>query len=265
MTVLEANNIDFFYGERQALKGISLTVLKGGFYGLLGPNGSGKSTLLSILSGIVRASKGEILIKGKKLETYSRKELARTIAFVPQEVDADFPFSCREVVMMGRFAHQGVLGICSKEDDRIVNRCMELTGTAPIAERPITELSGGERQRVIVAQALAQGGEVLLLDEPTSHLDIKYQLEIMELIKKLNREQNLTIIASFHDLNTASHYCGDIFFIHKGMMAGNGSVDTVFSEEMIQRVFGVATQLIAHPSTGRPLVFFKNDEHSASE
>ncbi|MGV8122642.1 MAG: ABC transporter ATP-binding protein [Candidatus Xenobiia bacterium LiM19] len=265
MTILEATNIDFFYGARQALKGISLTIMKGGFYGLLGPNGSGKSTLLSILSGTVRASKGEILIKGKKLETYSRKELARTVAFVPQEIDADFPFSCREVVMMGRFAHQGILGIGSMEDDGIVERCMELTGTDIIAERPITELSGGERQRVIMAQALAQGGEVLLLDEPTSHLDIKFQLEIMELVKRLNREQNLTIIASFHDLNIASHYCGDIFFLHKGLMAGNGSVDAVFSEEMILKVFGVPTQLIAHPSTGRPLVFFRSSEQAASE
>jgi len=258
MTIVEAKNVEFFYGARQALCGVSFSILKGGFYGLLGPNGSGKSTLLSILSGTARASKGEIELKGKRLETYSRKELARTIAFVPQETDADFPFSCREVVMMGRYSHQGILGMGSRGDDAIVEHCMEITGTSAIAERPITELSGGERQRVIMAQALAQGGELLLLDEPTSHLDIKYQLEIMELVRKLNREQHLTIVASFHDLNIASHYCGEIFFLHSGRLAGSGPVDAVFSEEMIKNVFGVPTQLIAHPSTGRPLVFFRS-------
>jgi iron complex transport system ATP-binding protein len=259
MSMLEIRDADFSYGTFKALSNISLAIEKGGFYGLMGPNGSGKSTLLHLLSGIFKPQRGEITVQGRPLMEINKRERARLLAFVPQDFQVDFPFTCREVVMMGRFAHQGLLGLESPEDERLVEESMKTTRTDGLAHRPITQLSGGEAQRVMLAQALAQGGELLLLDEPTSHLDIKFQVEIMELLKKLNEEKGLTIISSLHDLNLASHYCHHLFFIHDGRVSESGPVREIFTEEVISRVFGIEAKIITHPYSLKPMMVLRGE------
>jgi iron complex transport system ATP-binding protein len=264
MTILEVREADFSYGTFKALSNISIAIEEGGFYGLMGPNGSGKSTLLHLLSGIIRPQKGDISLKKRPIEEFNRKERARLIAFVPQDFHMDFPFTCREIVMMGRFSHQGLLGLENSRDELLVAQSMEITRTSSLAHRPVTQLSGGEAQRVMLAQALAQEGEILLLDEPTSHLDIKFQVEIMELLKKLNEEKGLTIISSLHDLNLASHYCHQLFFIHGGKLAVSGPVKEIFTEEVISRVFGIDAKIITHPYSKRPMMVLQGEAESSS-
>lgn len=253
-TVLEARSVQFFYGQHKVLNNMSLSLKRGKIYGLLGPNGSGKSTLLRILTGAIRPASGEVMHKGKDINQMKKKELGKLISFVPQDFSINFPFTCYEVVMMGRYVHQGIMGLGAKIDDAVVRRCMEFTRTDMISKRLVTHLSGGEMQRVVLAQALAQEGEVLLLDEPTSHLDIKFQIEILELLKRLNEEKGITILASFHDLNLASHYCHCVYFINGGEIVESGPVEEVFTEDIINKVFGVQVKVIPHPHDRRPLM-----------
>jgi iron complex transport system ATP-binding protein len=254
MSLLRAENCSYSYGHVRALDHISMEFEQGGFYGLLGPNGSGKSTLLRLLTGTFIPGEGEIYIKGKPLSRTRRRDLARLIAFVPQDFHMDFPFTVSEIVMMGRFSYQGLLGRGSERDLQAVSMAMELTRTKELADRPVTNLSGGELQRVVLAQALAQESEILLLDEPTSHLDIKFQLEILELLKELKRSMGLTIISSLHDLNLASLYCHHLFFMKKGRLITHGPVEEVFTEEIITGVFDAPVKIIPQPEGGHPLM-----------
>lgn len=256
MNVIEAENLDFCYGRHKAIDKISLTVEKGRFYALLGPNGSGKSTLLRLLSGVEKAGKDNILLYGKRFNEYTIKERARLISFVPQSQEIDFPFSCFEIIMMGRFAYQGLSGFGIKEDEKIVRQCMEFTKTENLAERLITQLSGGEVQRVLLAQALAQESEILILDEPTSHLDIKFQLEMMNLLKRLNKEKGITIITSLHDLNLASGNSDYLFFMEGGKIRESGSAREILTEDIIKRIFNVDARIIKNPINNCPLVIF---------
>jgi iron complex transport system ATP-binding protein len=263
--VLEADNVQFSYGSHRALDTVSLSLEKGRFYGLLGPNGSGKSTLLRILTGGLKPVSGKITVMGKALDQLKKKELGHILAFVPQEFGVDFPFTCYEVVMMGRYVYQGILGLGGSTDDEVVRRCLEFTRTGTLSQRPVTQLSGGELQRVMLAQALAQEGEILLLDEPTSHLDIKFQIEILELLKRLNEEQGLTIISSFHDLNLASLYCHYLYFLKGGSIVESGPVEQVFTEEIINSVFEVNIQVLSQPGLRRPLMVFNGSASTHQE
>lgn len=257
--VLEAKDLVFCYGQHKALKNVSMTLEGGKIYGLLGPNGSGKSTLLRLLSGALNPESGEVDLMGKDIRQMKKKDLGQLLAFVPQDFNVDFPFTCYEVVMMGRYVYQGLMGLGGKDDDTVVRRCMEITQTDSIARRPVTQLSGGELQRVMLAQALAQEGKILLLDEPTSHLDIKFQIEILELLKKLNLDEGLTILASFHDLNLASVYCHYLYMLAGGVLAESGPVEQVFTEQVINSVFGVEIKVIPHPTSQKPLMILHSD------
>jgi len=254
MSLLQAEQCSYRYGQVQALDRVSLEFEQGGFYGLLGPNGSGKSTLLRLLAGTLLPEEGEILIKGKPISSMKRKEMARLVAFVPQDFQMDFPFTVRDIVMMGRFSYQGLLGRSSTRDLQAVSMALELTRTAELADRPVTNLSGGEQQRVMLAQAIAQESEILLLDEPTSHLDIRFQLEVLELLKELKRSMGLTIISSLHDLNLASLYCHHLFFMKKGKLITHGPVEEVFREEIITGVFDAPVKIVPQPEGGHPLM-----------
>ncbi|MFQ6099955.1 MAG: heme ABC transporter ATP-binding protein [Anaerolineae bacterium] len=251
---LQARNVDFSYYDGLVLRDVSLTLKRGELVGLLGPNGSGKTTLLKVLSGLLPPERGWAFLDGQDIRHLKRRQIARCVAVVPQELDSPFGFTAYEMVMLGRTPHVRPLVGASQQDRQVVAEKMHLTGTWELAERPFGELSGGEQQRIIVAMALAQEPEVLLLDEPVVHLDISHQIEILELIKRLNRERNLTVLATMHDLNLAALYFDRLILLDRGRVVAEGAPAQVLHEERIRQVFGAAVQVQEHPTRHTPHV-----------
>ena len=247
---LKIQGIDCYYGSVKALDGVTLEVREGEFLGIVGPNGSGKTTLIRAIAKILKPRVGAIFLDEENISAMSSAELARKVAVVPQETATSFNFTALDIVLMGRNPYLGRLTFERREDFEIARWAMELTNTWHLAGRPINELSGGEKQRVIIARALAQKPQVLILDEPTSHLDISHQIEILELLKKLSREEKVTVIAVFHDLNLAARYCDRLVLMHQGKIAAIGSVEEVLTPENIERVFSVKVEVRKHPVTG---------------
>jgi ABC-type cobalamin/Fe3+-siderophores transport systems, ATPase components len=227
MNIINLNNVEFGYGKLKVLRNIDLSVEEGQFLSIIGPNGAGKSTLLKVINNIYENYEGSIFIYGKNAKDYKRKELARIISFVPQDTFLDFEFSIEELVFMGRYPFQKRFQNDAKYDYDISYRAMALTNTLEIKDRLITQISGGERQRALIAKALAQDPKIILLDEPTSHLDINHQIEVLELLKELNLKQNLTIISVLHDLNLASRYSDKLVLLKDGQILKSGSVEEV--------------------------------------
>lgn len=253
---LSAQGVSHVYGRRhpvEALHDVSLTLPPGTFAGFLGPNGSGKSTLLRNLCGVLHPTEGRVLFGGEDLRRLSSRARARRIAFVPQQVRIDFPFKVKDIVMMGRAPHQGRLGLERHTDIQIVAACMERTRIAHLADRHITSLSGGEAQRVMLAQALAQEAALLILDEPTAHLDIKFQIEIMDLLASLNEERGLTVALSLHDLNLAALYCQHVFLLRQGRLHGEGAPSEVITRVSVREVYG-ADVVVGRHQDGIPLI-----------
>jgi len=254
---LQARNLSFAYFHQPVLREVSLTLRLGERVGLIGPNGSGKTTLLRLLSGVLPPSQGEVSLDGLALRRLSRQEIARRIAVVPQELLVPFAFTVQEMVAMGRLPHaargwKALLRGENKDDRRAVEAALLATGTVDLADRLFNELSGGERQRVMIALALAQEPEVLLLDEPTVHLDLAHQVEVLELIARLNVEHGLTVLAVLHDLNLAALYFPRLVLLERGQIVGEGEPAQVLSEETIARVFGAAVRVVPHPTADRP-------------
>lgn len=240
--VLSIKNVDFRYSPQGPLifHDVSAELQPGQFIGLLGPNGTGKSTFLRLLAGLRSPSSGSVCLNEKPLSDFAKADLAKHIAFVPQDVRMWLPFSCREVVAMGRFAHKKGLSLFeSSAGDQIVERCLAETQVSHLADRLVNEISGGEAQRVRIAQALAQETQILILDEPTSHLDIKHQISIMELAVRL-RQKGMTVIAALHDLDMAALYCDRLLVLSEHRLKHNGSPEQVLSRENIKDVFGVS-------------------------
>lgn len=208
--MLDVKDIDVFYGDRKVLERICLSA-ESGLKGIIGPNGSGKTTLLKSISRVLKPKSGIILLNGKDVYELKAKDIAKDMTVVSQDTSTKFDFTVRDVVLMGRAPHLGRFEMEKREDMEIAEKAMKLTKTWHLADRTITEISGGEKQRVIIAKALAQEPKVLLLDEPTSHLDINYQIEILDLIKALSKE--LVVIAVFHDLNLAARYCDELILL----------------------------------------------------
>jgi iron complex transport system ATP-binding protein len=258
--ILTLRNVGFRYGEIQALKEINLQVRPGEILGILGPNGSGKSTLLKIMDGILRPQEGEILIKGKPLDRLKRTHVAKEIAMVSQENFFRFSFSTLEVVLMGRFPHLKRLQFEGKRDMEVALDALRATHTLELAERSIHELSGGERQRVYIARALAQEPKIILLDEPTSFLDIAHQVQVLELIVRLNRELGLTVLMVLHDLNLASEYCTRMILLNNGSIAKKGSPEEVITYQNIEEVYKTVVVVKENPLSGRPCVFLVTEE-----
>ena len=255
-SALGAAGVDFSYYEYVGLvlRGVSLELGAGELVGLIGPNGSGKTTLLRVLSGLLAPSRGKVYLDGQDLCAFDRRQVAQRVAVVPQELVIPFAFSAYEMVMMGRTPHvRPILG-AGPRDRQVVVEKMELTATSALAERPFGELSGGEKQRVIIAMALAQEPEILLLDEPTVHLDINHQVEILELIKRLNRREGLTVLATMHDLNLAALYFDRLILLNGGQVVANGSPSEVLREESIRQVFQANVQVQEHPTRHTPQV-----------
>ena len=239
----------------EILRGVDLEVPRGDFLGLLGPNGAGKTTVLRLLSGVLRASAGRVEVEGRDVAAISARTLARTVAVVPQESAPTFPFLVEEVVLMGRSPHLGRLAFEGDRDREIAERAMRETATLDFASREMGSLSGGERQRVLIARALAQEPRLLLLDEPTSFLDLRHRVELFRLLERLNRERGLTVVAVSHDLNLAARHCRRIALARDGRIVADGPPESVLVEQTLRDVYGVAVRVIENPETGRPVAW----------
>ena len=250
MVNLRISDIDCYYGSIKALDNINFSVREGEFIGILGPNGSGKTTALRAISRTLKPRVGTIFLDDENIYDIENREVAKNVAVVPQESISTFDFTTLDIVLMGRNPYIDRFRQESKEDLAIAKRVMELTNTWSFAERPVNELSGGEKQRVIIARALTQEPKILLLDEPTSHLDISNQLEIMDLIKRLCETKKLLIIAVFHDFNLAARYCDSIILLKEGKIVAVGKSDETLTSENVRKVFNVDTIVKKHPVTG---------------
>ena len=239
------------------LKALSCLILSGRVLGILGPNGSGKSTLLKLLARILQPQQGTIDILGESLSGLSQLDVAKRVAIVPQETLQVFPFTIAEMVLMGRSPHHQGWGGWHWEDSQdwaVTQNAMEELDVAHLGNRLVTEVSGGERQRAVIARALVQEPQILLLDEPTAFLDLYHQLDIARIIKRLNRERGLTVILVSHDLNLASQYCDQVLLLNHGSLAAMGSPQTVIKPEVIEAVYGCSVLVDRHPQSGLPRV-----------
>ncbi|MFQ5867664.1 MAG: ABC transporter ATP-binding protein [bacterium] len=252
--IFRVRNLRFKYDESWVLDGLSFEVREGEILGIIGPNGSGKTTILRILSRVLIPQEGEVYIKGKNLLELGPKEIGQIIGVVPQDTHFPFPFTVGEVVLMGRSPWLSGFGFESDGDLQIASQAMALTNTLSFSNRLIFELSGGERQRAIIARGLAQKPEVMLLDEPTAYLDIGHQIEIYDLIKKLNAEKKLTLIIVSHDLNLASEYCGRLILLDAGRIYKMGSPKEVITEKNLSKVYQSKVLVEENPVTGAPRI-----------
>jgi iron complex transport system ATP-binding protein len=237
--LLQATDVWFAYRTTPVLRGVTVEVGHGDFLGLLGPNGSGKTTLLKVLAGMLRPDRGEVRLHGRVLSTLPRRDIARQLAVVPQETHLAFEYSVLEMVLMGRHPHLGTFEFEGARDLAVARDALAATGTSALEDRPFTTLSGGEKQRVIIASALAQSADLLLLDEPTASLDLRYQLEIASLLAQLNRQRNVTIVLSTHDLNFAASLCRGLVLLRDGHVLESGDTRSVLTRETIARLYGV--------------------------
>lgn len=239
MNIIEVSHLSFGYSDGQVLRELSFEVERCSFLAIAGPNGVGKSTLLNLLCGTLKPESGAIKIDTSPIESYSTEALAKKVAVVRQEFMPAFDFSVIEMVLMARTPYYSQMGFESKTDRQIVYEALEATDTTRFASRPLRELSGGERQRVFIARALAQNTDVLLLDEPTSFLDLKHQVGIYDLLKTAQRQKGKTIVAVTHDINLAAQYADVALLLGDDYSCCCGAVKDVFSPEQIEKVFDV--------------------------
>jgi len=251
---IQTNNLTFAYKDRPVLDGVSLSVERGEMVGILGPNGSGKTTLLKIFSAVLRG-RGDVKVNGRSIETYGKRELSRLFAMVPQESQILFPYTVAEIVLMGRSSYHSPLALEGKKDLEVARASMELTDSQPFSDRYLHELSGGEKQRVIIARALAQEPQILLLDEPSAFLDLKHQVQVFELMRRLNREHTLTIVAALHDLNLAALFFRRLVMLRDGRVYRDGSPKEVLTEKTIEEVYGIQVRVEPDPSGEKPQLF----------
>jgi len=257
--MIETRDVSFSYARRRGgaplvVDGVSLTIPRGAIAGLLGPNGSGKSTLVRLISGVMAPLSGGIWIAGRPIGEYSRLDLARRLAVVPQETHATFDFTVIDMVLMGRYAHLGPFELEGPSDQRIARDALAATGTSALELRSFSSLSGGEKQRVVIASALAQASDLLLLDEPTTSLDLAYQFEIGALLKRLNAERGTTMVMSTHDLNLAAAVCDRIILLKEGRVIAQGPTAEILTVERIRQLYGVEADVQFHPRAGHVTV-----------
>ena len=249
---LSMRKVSFSYFNGFALQAIDLMIASGEIVGLLGPNGCGKTTLLKLASGVLSPGEGEVLLEEVKLKKLSRRQIAQRVAVVPQCFHLPFAFTVTEVVLLGRTPFVSGLSGETKKDRDVTASALKLVGIDGLGKRHFNDLSGGEQQKVILAMALAQEPEVLLLDEPTAHLDINHQVEILELVRSLNRQQGVTIIAAMHDLNLASLFFDRLILLKEGTIFADGSPREVLTERNIKDVFSASVRVSPHPVTSVP-------------
>lgn len=252
MSKIRLKNVSFSYAKQPVLQDISLRLEAGVFYGIVGPNGAGKSTLLRLLDRYLTPQTGNVFLDERNINSYTLRELAKKIALIPQN-SFYFPFTVEEMILLGRSPFYNRFEKPRVTDFEIVKESMEQTGVQDLATRLVNELSGGERQRVTIARALAQKTEILLLDEPTTHLDLEHQIRTSELLQKRTKA-GLTCVAVLHDLNLAASYCDYVFVLSKGHLVKEGTPQEVLTPALISDIYHVSIPELSHPLTGRPII-----------
>ncbi len=260
-TLLKINNLSGGYHKETIIKDISLEIKEGDFIGIIGPNGSGKTTLLRLASRVLVPGKGNIILGGRNIASMGLKEFCQKVAFVAQDTIVNFSFSVLEIVLMGRIPHLKRLQQQTKQDIQIAQNSLMLTDALYLKEKRIDELSSGERQRVIIARALTQEPILLFLDEPTSHLDIGHQIRALDLLKRLNRQNNLTIVMVMHDLNLASEYCNRIILLNEGRIFKEGRPEEVLTYQNIEAVYKTVVVVNKNPVSTKPYVVLVSGEN----
>ncbi|MBS4206826.1 ABC transporter ATP-binding protein [Bacillus sp. FJAT-50079] len=251
--MLNIHQLSGGYPGQTVLKNVNFSVRQGELFGILGPNGSGKTTLLKMMSKLLVPEQGEILLKGRSLHKYSAKELAKKVAVLPQVSSAFFSYTVKETVALGRYPHQkGLFHSKQPYDEEVIQTVMNMTGVEKLQSKMLHELSGGERQRVFLAQALAQEPEILLLDEPTNHLDLSFQKDLLDQLKKWTREQGMTVISIFHDVNLAGLYCDRLLLLHQGEVNALGAPEEILQEEKIRDIYNTTVVNQPHPHVPQP-------------
>ena len=252
--IVDVRALRFGWGGREVLRGVDLAIGAGEFVGLLGPNGSGKSTLLRLIGGTLAAAGGEVAVTGLRPGRATRPELARRVATMAQTPVVPEAFTVAELVLLGRTPHLRLLQGEGERDYAAARRALIAAGCLDLAGRRLAELSGGERQRASLARALAQEPELLLLDEPTAHLDPGVGQEIVATLARLNREGGLTVLAALHDVNLAAAVCPRLLLLHEGRIVADGSPEEVITPPLLRRVYGYKAEVLPHPQTGKPVV-----------
>jgi iron complex transport system ATP-binding protein len=258
--VLMADSIHFAYREdAPVLRGVSVAATRGELRCLLGCNGCGKTTLLRLLLGQLPAGEGEILLEGQPVESYSARARAQKIAYVPQQPISAFAFTVGQIVQMGRFAHLGSIGVTTKQDRDIAQAAMQMTECDHLVDRPLGALSGGEAQRVMIARALAQQPTVMLLDEPTSHLDIHHQLSIHQMMQRLAHEWEMSVVCVSHDINLAGRFADQLTVLHEGQVLADGRPEEVLTAATLSTAYQVSVDFLPAP-TGPPQIHARLSE-----
>ena len=252
--MLKIQNLSVYYGQRQILRDISLDVRAGEVLALIGPNGAGKSTLIRAVSGVIPVRSGEVHVDGVKVTSLSSMQRARKIAVVPQAVSLPPAFTVWETVLLGRTPYLNFLGQASAGDEALARLALEQVDALHLKESHINEISGGEQQRVLLARALAQDTPILLMDEPTAHLDLRHQLDLLKLIAQHAREKNLTVVVALHDLNLASLFADRIAIVQDGQLCVAGSPQETLTEKILNSVYNVPVHVARHPDTGAPFI-----------
>lgn len=260
--MIQVKEVTKCYGKFKALQDIDWSIAPGEFWGVIGPNGSGKSTLLSLLSGVEAPDRGEISLAGRSLSSYGRKDLSRKLAVLQQDGLPPIAYTVREVIEMGRFAYQDWRGReIQSGAEELLQRIMQRLELEELAHRPLSSLSGGQRQRAALAKVMAQQPEIVLLDEPTTYLDIRYQMQFMDLMAGWQREEGLTVVSVMHDLNLASLYCDRLLVLNGGRISGQGAPVDILVPETLEGVFHVKSYRIPHPDSGAPQLLLRKAEN----
>lgn len=242
---LKIKELNVSLSKKEIVKGINLAVANNKFIGLIGPNGSGKSTLLKAIYGVIKPSFGDVFIYDKNIKNFNKKSLAKTLGVVSQFNNINFDFKVIDIVLMGRAPYKGLLEQDNKNDYDMALKALSQVGMIDFAQKSFSSLSGGEKQRVILARAITQNPKILILDEPTNHLDIKYQLEIMSIVKNLN----ICVLAALHDLTLASQFCDELYVLKDGIIACKGTPNEIITKEMIKKVYDVESNVYVNPIT----------------
>ena len=252
-SALIGDSLGIAYAERFVLDNLSLAIEHGGTTALVGPNGSGKTSLLKAMARLLKPIHGTVYLDGEAIAHLSTSAVARRLAVLPQGPNAPEGMTVRELVEQGRYPHSGPLRMLHRQDHEAIDRALRLTGMTSFMHRPVDELSGGERQRAWVAVTLAQATPILVLDEPTTFLDVGYQLDVLELIQRLNREEGMTILMALHDLNHAARYADRIVALNEGRIVADGAPRAVLTTDLLEAVFEVRANILDDPATGAPV------------